>query len=208
MPATASYTITYQVIGVVGDPPVDVNIYIKPNAAAVYTLAFTEIAAVPGNTYTYTFNNLDSHTVHQVKLEGLCSGGSVQFGDITYLSNPQCQEIDTVPNAGTLDVSWDCFTPVNGDSVIEYRIEYRESSGVGPYFIETIPISTVLTYWSTNPGTYPNFLYNLTTGILVGDSYEVNLYTTLEFDYVVAPPVGTILSQILVGPCTVFSPVV
>lgn len=206
MGALASYTLNYTPIGVPGDPLVDVKIYIKANADPNYTLAFTNVGAAPGTTYTYTFNNLDSHTVHQVKMESVCPSGVTLFGDIAYLSNAECQTITATPNAGTLDVDWDCFTPVNGDSVIEYRLEYRDVTSSGPYFIETIPIANVLAYWTTNPGTYPNFSYNISTGISPGNQYQIFLYTTMEFDYLVFPSTVTQVQIPVI--CRITSPVV
>jgi hypothetical protein len=207
MAATSDYTINFVATGPVGSPVVDIKVYIKGNDEPTYTLAYTELNAAVGNTYSHTFNGLDSHRVYQVKVESVCAGGPPVFGDIYYLSNPICPTVTATPNIVSLDVSWDCWVPTNGDSVIEYRIEYKDTTSIGPYFVETIPISLVTSYWVLFPGTYPNYLYNLTTGIVAGQTYEVNLYATLEFDYFLSPPGPSVLvSQILVGPCTVISP--
>ncbi len=207
MAATADYTINFNVTGPVGSPAVDVKLYIKSNSQGAYTLAYTENNAVPGTPYSYTFNNLDSHTVYQVKIESVCPDSSTLFGDLYYLSNPTCPTISAVPDSGTLDISWDCWIPITGDSVDEYRIEYKDTTSPGPYFIETIPIATVLAYWTANPGTYPTYTHNISTGIVVGQTYEVNMYATLEFDYFLSPPgPASIIADIPVGPCTVTSP--
>lgn len=202
MPATASYTITYVVQGVVGDPPVDINVYIKENADVAYTLAHTEVNATVGTNYTYTFNSLPSHTVHQVKVESVCDGVVTQFGDIQYLVNPECPVFNLNAVGASIDIDWDVYTPINGDSVLEYVVEYKNVLSLGPYTSITIPIANVLTYWSSNPGSYPNFVYNITTGITIGQTYEVRLSAVLEFDYYLNPPTTSFLSQIEIGPCT------
>ena len=202
MAATANYTISYVAQGVIGSPSVDINIYIKENAAPSYTLAFTQTNAAVGTTYTYTFNNLNSHTVHQIKIESVCGGTGVQFGDIQYLVNPECNSFTVTPVGLSLDIAWDLYTPINGDSILEYIVEYRDVTSTGPYYSETIPIADILTYWSNNPGSYPNFIYNVTTGITPGDSFEVRLSAVIEFDYSQNPISNTFPSQLLIGPCT------
>ena len=201
MPATANYTISYVAQGVVGSPNVDIKIYIKENAAPTYTLAHTEVNAVVGTTYTYTFNDLPSHTVHQVKIESVCGTQSL-FGDIQYLVNPECNVFTVTPVGASLDIAWDLYTPVNGDSILEYTVEYKDVLSPGPWYSETIPIADILTYWTSNPGSYPNFIYNVTTGIVIGNTYEVRLSAILEFDYSLDPITNTILSQIQIGPCS------
>lgn len=206
MPALADYTINYQATGVVGSPNVDIRVYVKPNASGTFTLAHTETNAIVGTMYSYTFTGFDSHTVYQVAVESVCPDVGIQFGDIYYLVNPECQVITATSNAGTLDIDWDCFTPITGDSVVEYRIEYKNSALPGPYFVETIPIANVLAYWAANPGSYPNFSYNISTGIFPGNTYEINVYTTIEFDYYLDPFITT-PTEIPIQ-CTIISPVV
>lgn len=208
MSATSSYTITYELVGPLGSNPVDINVYYKENGTNTYILATTNVNAVTGQTFTYTFGPLPSHTVYQVKIESVCDGNTVQLGDYQYLKNPVCQPITLTPIGGTIDVEWECFTLATGDSVLEYRIEYKEVGSPGPYYIETIPIADVTTYWSNNPGSYPNFIYNISTGIVGGLQYEVNLYTTLQFDYILEPNPTPVPAQVLVGPCTETSTVV
>ena len=82
MGATASYTITYGLTGPPGNPPTDINILYKENGSSTYTLAHTQVNAAAGQSYTWTFNNLPSHTVYQVKVESVCQGNVTQFGDI------------------------------------------------------------------------------------------------------------------------------
>lgn len=206
MAATASYTINYVVQGTLGAPAVDVEIYIKANSDTNYTLAFTEVNATVGNTYTYTFNNLPSHTVHQVYLQSQCGAGTIQFGDIQYLCNQVCQPLTITANGLTLDVSWDSYTPINGDSVLEYKIEYREIGSLGPYNTVIIPIQDVLDYWTNNAGTYPNYIQQITAGIFPGEQYEVRLTTVIQYNYTLTPLNTTILTQTIVGPCTATSP--
>lgn len=202
MSATATYTISYVVPGLPGSPPVDIKIYIKENAATSYTLVQTQVNAAVGTTYTYTFNNLPSHTVHQVKIESVCDGIGTQFGDIQYLVNPECPIFNLTPVGASIDIDWDLYTPANGDSVLEYIVEYKDVLSVGPYYTETIPIADIITYWTSNPGSYPNFIYNISTGISTGNTYEVQLSAVLEFDYSLNPITNTFLSQIQIGPCT------
>lgn len=206
MAAFASYTVSYQVPGLPGDPPVDIEIYIKPNSSSTFTLAHTEIGANPGTTYTYTFTGLHSHTVHQVRVVSICPDSSTIIGDMEYLSNPVCQNLAAVAVSKGLTITWDCYTPIDGDSAIEYRIEYKDVLSPGPYFVQTFTLGDVLTYWSTNPGTYPQFVFKPSIGIFSGQQYDIVLYTTLEFDYYTGPTT-TIPAQIPIS-CSIVSPVV
>lgn len=207
MGALASYTISYQVPGLPGDPPVDIEVYIKPNSSPTFTLVHTEIGANPGTTYTCDFDGLDSHTVYQVRVVSICPDSSIIIGDMEYLSNPTCPTIVATPfGKGSLLVNWDCYVPPSGDSVIEYRLEYKNVLSPGPYFVETYTIADVLTFWATNPGLYPQFSTKLVTGIVMGEQYDIVLYITLQFDYYTGPTT-TIPAQIPIS-CSIVSPVV
>jgi hypothetical protein len=187
MPSQVSYTINF-VVG--GNTTETVVIKYKANNETTYTVA-TTVTVPPGVPQSYTLGPFDSHIVYDVILETECEGGGTEFGGIRYLANFVCSPFTLEFVGSDLAVQWECFVDeTTGDSVKEYRIEYRLFGSTGPFTSVTFPISAITSYWAANPGSYPFYTELLTTGINPALSYEVNHYTVIEYNYYnVDPPI-------------------
>jgi hypothetical protein len=187
MPSQVSYTINF-VVG--GNTTETVVIKYKANNETTYTVA-TTITVPPGVPQSYTLGPFDSHIVYDVILETECDGGGTEFGGIRYLANFICSPFTLEFVGSDLSVEWECFVDeTTGDSVKEYRIDYRLLGSTGAFTSVTFPISTITSYWAANPGSYPFYTGLLTTGVNPALSYEVNHYTIIEYNYYnVDPPI-------------------
>jgi len=181
MPALTTYTISFTVSGISSET---IRIKYKANDETTYTVLATLANVPPGVPQTYTLPPLLSHRMYTVILETVCSPTSFEFGGIRYLANFICSPFTVEFVGPTISVDWECYVPeASGDSVKEYRLEYKPLGSSSPYYVETIPIATVVADWASNPGTYPFYNYVLTTGVNQAISYEVNHYTVIEYNF-------------------------
>jgi hypothetical protein len=183
MPATTTYTISFVIGGVSSET---IRIKYKANDETTYTVLATLPNLAPGVTHTYTMPPLETHRMYTVILETVCIDSTFEFGGIRYLCNFICSPFTAEFSGGnSIDVEWECYVPeASGDSVKEYRVEYRELGSTGPYVVYTVPIATVTSYWSANPGSYPFYTENVTLGgISPGVTYEINHYTVIEYNF-------------------------
>jgi hypothetical protein len=193
-----TYTIGYRVVG---SGASNVQIAYKGNNDAIYqplTVINNQLPnPAPAAPYSYTLpaNTLYKHRVYTVQISSICDS-RVFFGDLVYLVTQECNEVTATVNGATIDLTWDSWAPQSGDSVKEYRIEYKEVGSPGPYYVETILMSTVVA-----GSNYPSFTYTLTTGIVPAATYEINFYTVLEYTYYTN--YGSSQAQITIGPCPV-----
>jgi len=198
----ATYTIGYRVEG---NTSTTVEIVYKANTDVGYTSLLIIPSLIPNPapaaeyTYTTPANTLYKHRMYTIQVQSICNA-TVFFGDLAYLITQQCNEVSAVVVGSTIDVTWDSWTPLSGDSVKEYRIEYKEVGSPGPYYVETIPISTIVADWVANL-TYPSYTFTLTTGIIPSATYEINFYTVIEYNYYADS--GVAQAQITIGSCTV-----
>lgn len=197
-----TYTIGYRVVGT---NLTTVEIVYKANTDVGYTTLSTfpnqAPNPAPAAPYSYTtpLNTFYKHRMYTIQTRSICDD-TTYFGDLAYLITQQCNEVSAVVVGSTIDVTWDSWTPPSGDSVKEYRIEYKEVGSPGPYYVETIPMSTIVADWTAN-STYPSYTFTLTTGILPATSYEINFYTVIEYNYYADS--GVAQAQITIGPCSV-----
>jgi len=197
-----TYTIGYRVVGT---NLTTVEIVYKANTDVGYTSLVVNApqppnpAPNPAYTYTTPPNLFYKHRMYTIRTQTLCDA-RVLIGDLAYLITQQCNDVSAVVVGSTIDVTWDSWTPPSGDSVKEYRIEYKEVGSPGPYYVETIPMSTIVADWTAN-STYPSYTFTLTTGILPAASYEINFYTVIEYNYYADS--GVAQAQITIGPCPV-----
>ena len=201
MSATTTYTISFTLGGNINQ---DVRLLYKANNEVNYTVLATLTNLAPNIIHTYTLPPLESHRMYTLYTETLCEGGGVEVGSIRYLCNFICNEY-TLQFAGTnLVVDWDCYVEeLTGDSVKEYRIDYREVGSLSPYTSVTVPMSTILAFWVANPGSYPSYT-ELIPGVNPAVSYEVNFYTTIEYNFYDVPA-GPVLTEAIINnivPCT------
>jgi hypothetical protein len=182
MSATTTYTISFAIGGISSET---IRIKYKANDATTYTVLATLPNLAPGVTHTYVMPPLETHRMYTVILETVCEDSTFEFGGIRYLCNFICSPFTAEFDGSDIKVEWECYVPqTTGDSVEEYRIEYREQGSTGPYTSITIPMSTITTYWAANPGTYPMYDYTITSGAInPGITYEVNHYTVIEYNF-------------------------
>ena len=151
MSATTTYTISFAIGGISSET---IRIKYKANDATTYTVLATLPNLAPGVTHTYVMPPLETHRMYTVILETVCEDSTFEFGGIRYLCNFICSPFTDEFDGSDIKVEWECYVPqTTGDSVEEYRIEYREQGSTGPYTSITIPMSTITTYWAANPGT-------------------------------------------------------
>lgn len=200
MAATTSYTVSYKTAS---SSAASLKLYSKANKTVSFSPILPNINnPVPNQVYTKFFSSLNSHTVHQVISTIDCDiEGPVIVGDISYLYNPICNPITVIDGGTALTVEWDCYTSNDGDSVSQYRFEYKEVGSPNPFNIVTIPMTQIVTYWNANPGSYPSYSTQLTTGISPGLVYEINMYITLTYDFYTSATTYSPLNQ-TIGPCT------
>jgi hypothetical protein len=182
MSATTTYTISFVIGGISSET---IRIKYKANNATTYTVLATLPNLAPGVTHTYTMPPLETHRMYTVILETVCEDATFEFGGIRYLCNFVCSPFTAAFDGSNIDVEWECYVPqTSGDSVKEYRIEYREQGSTSPYSSITIPIATITTYWGANPGTYPMYTHSIVSpAILPGITYEINHYTVIEYNF-------------------------
>lgn len=204
MAALSSYTVKFK--STVGNTVKMLTRY-KPNASTQFVSLPPDILnPVVGVEYTKSLVRLHSHQVNQMVIYCQCDlelPPSPLLTDITYLYNTTCNQYTATDNGNSITVTWDSYTNADGDSVKEYRIEYKIVGSPGPYNVVTIPISQVVNSWSGG-GTYPSYTATLTTGVVPGSNYEIRFYTILEYNYYTYFPNNTtILNQVTIGPCQV-----
>lgn len=179
----------------------------KPNASTQFVTLPPDINNPILNTeYSKSLTRVYSHQVNQMVIYSICDielPPNPLLTDITYLYNETCNQYTATDNGSSITVTWDSYTNTDGDSVKEYKIEYKKIGSLGPYNVVTIPISQLVTHWAGG-GTYPSYTATLTTGVTPGSSYEIRFYTILEYKYYTYFPNNTtILNQVTIGPCQV-----
>lgn len=204
MAAKSSYTVKFKTT----TPDVyAIKVFYKPNAGTT-PISFPPniMAPVINVEHSKLFSNLHSHQVNQVYVFNCCDEDltlNPLTADITYLYNPTCTQYTATDNGSSITVTWDSYTNTDGDSVKEYRIEYKAIGSPGPYNQVIIPMSQIVSYWAGG-GPYPSYTETLTTGVTPGSSYEIRFYTVLEYDYYTYFPTDTtILDEVVIGPCQV-----
>jgi hypothetical protein len=200
MPATTIYTISFAIGGVSSET---IQIKYKANDETTYTVLDTLPNLAPGVLHTYTMPPLETHRMYTVILETVCGDETYAFGGIRYLCNFICSPFTAAFDGSDINVQWECYVPEDsGDSVIEYRIDYRPLGSTSPFTSVTVPIGTVTSYWAANPGSYPFYSELLTTAINPAYWYEVNHYTIIEYNFYT--PTGSIPVQVTINsssPC-------
>ena len=197
----------------------DVKYQIPTGAASVAALVLAFKSNISGNwptvntinnpaintTYVFTTAPLLSHRIYTVRVSTVCPGSLgpiVNIGDYQYLINPTAA-ISLIASAAagpSIDLSWDCYIDqLSGDSLKEYIVEYKDVLSSGPWYSITIPKSTILTYWGSNP--YPGYALNITTGITAATDYDVKVTAVLTYDYITLT--GTLPTDVVVPPTTI-----
>lgn len=203
MPALTTYTVTFTVSGISSET---IRIKYKANDETTYTILATLPNVPPGIPQSYTLPPLETHRVYTVILETVCGPDSYEFGGIRYLTNFICSPFTAEFIGSTISVDWECYVPESsGDSVKEYRIEYRPLGSTSPYYVETIPIATIVADWAATPGSYPFYNYVVSTGVNPAIAFEVNHYTVIEYNFY-TPGGGSIPIEVVINsssPCSV-----
>jgi hypothetical protein len=197
----------------------DVNYKIPTGAASATALVLAFKSNITGNwstvntinnpaintDYTFITSPLLSHRIYSVRVSTVCPGTPspiVTIGDYQYLINPTAAIplIGSAAAGPSINVSWDCYIDqLSGDSLKEYILEYKDTASVGPWYSVTIPKSTILTYWASNP--YPGYAINVTTGITAATDFDVRITAVLRYDYITLT--GTLPTDVVVPPTTI-----
>ena len=201
MASTTTYDIKYDIpTGAASVAALDLAF--KSNVNGTWAVVNSIANPAINTTYTYTTAPLLSHRIYSVKVSTLCANTATQIGDYQYLINPTAAVplIASAAAGPSIDVSWDCYIDqLSGDSLKEYILEYKDTSSPGPWYSITIPKSTILTYWGSNP--YPGYALNITTGITAATDFDVRITAVLTYDYITLT--GTLPTDVVVPPTTV-----
>ena len=201
MASTTTYDIKYDIpTGAASVAALDLAF--KSNVNGTWAVVNSIANPAINTTYTYTTAPLLSHRIYSVKVSTLCDNAVTQIGDYQYLINTTAPVplIASAAAGPSIDVSWDCYIDqLSGDSLKEYILEYKDTSSPGPWYSITIPKSTILTYWGSNP--YPGYALNITTGITAATDFDVRITAVLTYDYITLT--GTLPTDVVVPPTTV-----